>query len=189
MRSYPQKILLESEHASAAAQKLFRMPLPDNEYEASQEVGYRTDMAFAALRFLNDRYSHVVEQRNDIVKEKDWANIIKREDRIEDGAIAIARAADAEMDPGIVYAELDRIAELVRQRVATLEADATAMTMQSADEILENTSASQTDETLHNRYSLQEMADLRMDADGTPVQEFQAHEASFPVRPRSSLTT
>jgi len=183
VRSYPQKILLESEHASAAAQKLFRMPLPDNEYEASQEVGYRTDMAFAALRFLNDRYSHVVEQRNDIVKEKDWANIIKREDRIEDGAIAIARAADAEMDPGIVYAELDRIAELVRQRVATLEADATAMTMQSADEILENTSASQTDDTLHNRYSLQEMADLRIDADGTAVQEFQAHEVSFPVMP------
>jgi len=182
-RSYPQKILLESENASSAAQQLFRMPLPANEYEASQEVGYRTDMAFAALRFLNDRYSHVVEQRNDVVKEKDWANIIKREDRIEDGAIAIARAADAQLDPGIIYAELDRIAELVSQRVTTLEAGATGTSTQSADEILESTVASQADETRHNRYSLQEMADLRIDADGMPVQEFEEHVASFPVMP------
>ena len=67
-RSYPQKILMSSENACSSAQKLFRMPLPCDTYAAKQEAGFRMDMAFAALRFLNDRYSHVVEQRNDVVK-------------------------------------------------------------------------------------------------------------------------
>jgi hypothetical protein len=121
LRAYPQRILMESTLASNAAQQLFRMPLPSNEYEAKQEVEYRVDMAFAALRFLNDRYSHVVEQRNDVVKLKDWVNIIKRAERVEDGAIAIARASDATVEAAAVYTELDKIAELVRERIAAME--------------------------------------------------------------------
>ena len=127
-RSYPQKILMDSDNACTAAQHLFRMPLPPHDDEqCAQETGFRIDMAFAALRFLNDRYSHVVEQRNDVVKVKDWANIIKREGRVEDGAIAIARAADASVEAASIYHELDRIADLVRDRMAAIEARETSL--------------------------------------------------------------
>ena len=189
VRSYPQKILMSSENASGAAQQLFRMPLPENEYEAKQEVGYRTDMAFAALRFLNDRYSHVVEQRNDVVKLKDWANILKREGRVEDGAIAIARASDASVESAAVYMELDRIADLVRDRVAKLEeAEAHALLQAGAEPSQGHADAAahpeaatpaeagasaaatpakveqvKASEPQHNRYSLQEVADAQVD--------------------------
>ena len=160
VRAYPQKILLESEDSSKAARQLFRMPLPLNEYEAGQEVGYRTDMAFAALRFLNDRYSHVVEQRNDVVKEKDWAIIIKREDRVEDGAIAIARAADANVQSATVHMELDRIADLVRQRIVEMEAAAVA---KPAPVVVEESNARPA-EIEDNHFSLQAMTDLYSEA-------------------------
>jgi regulator of sirC expression with transglutaminase-like and TPR domain len=177
-RSYPQKILMASEDASSAAQQLFRMPLPKNEYEAKQEAGYRVDMAFAALRFLNDRYGHVVEQRNDVVKLKDWANILKREGRVEDGAIAIARASDAAVEPANVYMELDRIAELVRDRLAKLEA-AEIVAQVAAQRSLAKLQPSagrknseavapaepaqvRASEPEHNRYSLQEVADAQV---------------------------
>lgn len=171
VRAYPQKILMESEYASSAAQQLFRMPLPSNEYEAAQETGYRMDMAFAALRFLNDRYSHVVEQRNDVVKHKDWVNIIKRAERVEDGAIAIARAADANVEAATVYMELDRIAALVRDRIVTLEAAEIANAKAEAEseaasesnvesaaerEVEKVVVRARSPEVQHNRYSLQD---------------------------------
>ena len=37
----------------------------------------RVDMGFAALRFLGDRFGHVVEQQRDVVKAKEWIEILK----------------------------------------------------------------------------------------------------------------
>ena len=173
-RSYPQKILMDSDNACTAARHLFRMPLPPHDDEqCAQETGFRIDMAFAALRFLNDRYSHVVEQRNDVVKVKDWANIIKREGRVEDGAIAIARAADASVEAASIYHELDRIADLVRDRMAAIEARETSLSPEqgvhaelrspptAAPREAEKTVTEQS-ESEDNRFSLQEHADFQM---------------------------
>lgn len=169
-RSYPQKILMSSENACSSAQKLFRMPLPCDTYAAKQEAGFRMDMAFAALRFLNDRYSHVVEQRNDVVKEKDWANIIKRDGRVEDGAIAIARAADASVEAATVYHELDRIADLVRARIAETVSDNLSSAQEGengsqtearvpASKRASEKTAVRADEKEHNSFSLQQRSD------------------------------
>lgn len=140
------------------------------------------DMAFAALRFLNDRYSHVVEQRNDVVKEKDWANIIRREDRIEDGAIAIARAAEPDVEAATVYAELDRITDLVRARVAELEVAETASILQAVGET-EDPAPDQVEEEQPNRFSLQEVTDLSIHADDVQLTAPEERPRVFATMP------
>lgn len=46
---------------------------------AQQEVDLRLDMAFAALKFLNEKYRHILEQLNDTVSAEDWILILQSE--------------------------------------------------------------------------------------------------------------
>ncbi len=34
-------------------------------------------MAFAALKFLNEKYAHILEQQNDVVSFSDWVEILQ----------------------------------------------------------------------------------------------------------------
>jgi hypothetical protein len=44
---------------------------------AQQEVDHRLDMAFAALKFLSEKYGHILEQQNDVVSFSDWVEILQ----------------------------------------------------------------------------------------------------------------
>jgi hypothetical protein len=46
---------------------------------AQQEVDLRLDVAFAALKFLNEKYRHILEQLNDTVRAEDWILILQSE--------------------------------------------------------------------------------------------------------------
>ncbi len=43
-------------------------------------------MAFAALKFLNEKYSHILEQQNDVVSFSDWVEILQSGVRPPPGA-------------------------------------------------------------------------------------------------------
>lgn len=45
---------------------------------AAQEINYRMDMAFAAIKFMNDQYQHVVEQKSDVIDSRHWTEILQR---------------------------------------------------------------------------------------------------------------
>jgi len=113
LRKYPQHIISKSSSASSAAASLFRMPLPDNAQAAAKEIDFRLDMAFRALKFLNDRYKHVLHHLTDVVTASDWARILQDQHHLEEGMIAVCRISDHSADASIVYAELDGIAHEV----------------------------------------------------------------------------
>ncbi|EKX41478.1 hypothetical protein GUITHDRAFT_112449 [Guillardia theta CCMP2712] len=116
------KPLLENNSCSkAACKQLFRLPDSEHDKTFFAQGSDRVDMGFAALRFLGDRFGHVVEQQRDVVKAKEWIEILKdKQDQVEHGAIAITRTADPSVQASSVLAQLDDMAAQVQKHLTSI---------------------------------------------------------------------